>query len=38
MSKKRKEKSTDDSFLGGGAGFLGNLAELIEKLGELAEK
>lgn len=38
MSKKKKGKSEDDSPLGGVAGFLGGLTEIVEKLGELAEK
>jgi len=38
MTKKGKGKSTGEEIGGGIVGFLGGLAELVEKLGELADK
>lgn len=38
MSKNNRRKTEDDSSGGGVAGFLGNLTEIVERLGELAEK
>ncbi len=38
MSKRNNRKTGDDSPLGGISGFLGGLTEIVEKLGELAEK
>jgi len=38
MKRKAKRKSDEDSPLAGVAGFLGGLTELVEKLGELADK
>ncbi len=38
MNKKRKGTSKDDSAEGGLIGFLGGLTELVEKLGDLADK
>ena len=38
MSKRNKRNTEDDSFAGGVAGFLGSLTEIVERLGELAEK
>lgn len=38
MSKKNSHKTEGDSSGGGISGFLGGLTEMIEKLGDLAEK
>ncbi|MDQ7782307.1 MAG: gas vesicle protein GvpH [Desulfomonilaceae bacterium] len=38
MSRKNKRKTEDKGSEGGVAGFLGNLTEIVERLGELAEK
>jgi HSP20 family protein len=38
MTKRGKDKSKDDAISGGIGGFLGGLTDLIEKLGELADK
>ncbi len=38
MSKKSRRNAQDKGSEGGVAGFLGNLTEIVERLGELAEK
>ncbi|MFH1114411.1 MAG: Hsp20/alpha crystallin family protein [Pseudomonadota bacterium] len=38
MSKRNRRKAEEEGSGGGVAGFLGNLSEIVERLGELAEK